>query len=252
MFFGKKRDKLREFLRLVFGVRARNIDLYKMAVMHRSSTMVLEDGRRLNNERLEFLGDAVLEAVVSDYLYIEFPDATEGELTKLRSKIVSRQTMNGLAEDIGLMDHVVSHTGGLSRHIAGDALEAVIGAMYLDQGYNRVNRALINSLLRDHLDIEEIVSEEVDYKSRLLEYCQKSRQKAEFETTEHPRHTARIPVFESVITIDGTRVGSSVGETKKQAEQNVARVVYMMIGDEASDQFLESIDQAARDLGAGR
>ncbi len=234
-------------MREVFGIRVRNIDIYTLALMHRSSTMVLEDGRQLNNERLEFLGDAVLEAVVSDYLYIEFVDASEGELTKMRSKIVSRQTLNELATTIGLMDHVVRHTGGWSRHIAGDALEALIGAMYLDQGYDCTNRVLINRLFRGYLDLEEIAREEVDYKSRLLEHCQKSRQKVEFTTEEHARHTARHPVFEAEVRIDGAYVGRATGDTKKQAEQSASRVVFVMLCDESSDMFLECID-AVSDL----
>ncbi len=239
------RDK--EYYRLVydmFGFRARNIELYKLALMHRSASVELEDGTHLNNERLEFLGDSVLETIVSDYLFIEFPRADEGDLTRLRSKIVSRQTLNALAEAIGLDRHIIRHTGGVAaqKHINGDALEAMIGAMYLDMGYNRCNRLLINNILRRYLDLDELISSETDYKSRLIEWCQKSRQSVHFTTSHDTKYTSQHPVFRSAVVIDGIEVGHGVGETKKEAEQNAAHAVSDALSDEAGDLFLDNID----------
>ncbi len=229
-------------MRGIFGIRAHNIELYKLALMHRSASIELDDGTVLNNERLEFLGDAVLEAVVSEYLFIEFPRATEGELTRLRSKIVSRATLDALSEQIGLAEHIVYHTGGSSvqKHINGDALEAMIGAMYLDRGYERVNRVLTGHLFRYHLDLPQLIHSETDHKSRLLEWCQKSRQELRFVTDRDAAYTSHRPVFRSVVVVDGIEVGHGVGETKKQAEQHASQMVFTALSD---DEFLEGIDR---------
>ena len=130
----------------MLGIVPHNIELYKLALIHKSASVTLDDGRQINNERLEFLGDAVIESVTSDYLFIEFPDKNEGFLTQLRSKMVSRQALNEVAKRIGLDEHViVHHSGGVSqKNIYGDAFEAMMGAVYLDQGYEFVNRLLIN------------------------------------------------------------------------------------------------------------
>ena len=132
----------------LFGFVPHNIELYKLALVHKSASLVLEDGRSINNERLEYLGDAVIEAVTSDYIFIEYPDRDEGFMTKLRSKIVSRQSLNGLAVKLGLDAHVISANGAgiAQKHIYGDAFEAMMGAVYLDQGYDFVNRLLINRI----------------------------------------------------------------------------------------------------------
>ena len=132
----------------MFGFIPHNIELYKLALIHRSASLVLEDGRTINNERLEFLGDAVIEAVTSDYLFLECPDRDEGFMTQLRSRIVSRQSLNALAVELGLDRQVIASAGaGLQqKHIFGDAFEAMMGAIYLDQGYDFVNRLLINNI----------------------------------------------------------------------------------------------------------
>jgi ribonuclease-3 len=237
-----------QLVRSVFGVRARNIELYKLALLHRSASVELADGTHLNNERLEFLGDAILEAVVSDFLFIEFPGDDEGGLTRLRSKIVSRQTLNSLAHSLGIDRHVIQHTNGsvIQKHIHGDALEALIGAMYLDKGYNRVNKILINRVFRRHLDLEELIASETDYKSRLIELCQKSRQSLHFTTGHAEEYTSKHPVFRSVITIDSIEVGHGTGDTKKEAEQNASRAVSEALSDEAGDLFLDNIDKVSK------
>ncbi len=240
------RDK--EYYRLVkklFGIRARNIELYKLALMHRSASLELPGGGHLNNERLEFLGDAILDAVVSDFLFIEFPDADEGGLTRLRSKIVSRSTLNELALALGLDRHIIRQTGGSAtqKHIAGDAFEAMVGAMYLDRGFDRVNRTLIGDVFRRHLDLDSLVNSETDWKSRLIEWCQRSRQTVRFSTEHDEKYTSRHPVFRAAVIIDGIEVGHGVGETKKEAEQHAARAVSEALSDEAGDWLLENIDQ---------
>jgi ribonuclease-3 len=240
------RDK--EYYRLVkemFGIGARNIELYKLALMHRSASIDLADGTHLNNERLEFLGDAVLEAVVSEFLFIEFPAQDEGGLTRLRSKIVSRSTINELARALGLDRHIIRHTGGsaVQKHINGDALEAMIGAIYLDRGYERTNRMVIDNLFRRHLDLDRLVASETDWKSRLIEWCQKSRQSLHFSTFHDPKYTSQRPLFRSAVIIDGIEVGHGVGDTKKEAEQHAAQAVSEVLSDEAGDWLLDKIDR---------
>jgi ribonuclease-3 len=228
----------------LFGIYPRNIELYKLALLHRSASIELDDGTHLNNERLEFLGDAVLEAIVSEYLFVEFPRSDEGELTRLRSKIVSRHTLNSLAHRIGLNRYVIQHTGGsiVQKHIHGDALEAMIGAIYLDRGYERANKLLIDTIFRRHLNLNELISSETDYKSRLIEWCQKSRQTVHFETGPDSDYTTQHPMFRSVVVIEGIEVGHGRGETKKEAEQNAAAAVSEALSDQIGDYILDSID----------
>ena len=129
----------------IFGFIPNNIELYKLALIHKSSSIEM-GGRSINNERLEFLGDAVIESITSDYLFIEYPDYDEGKLTKLRSKLVSRQSLNAIACKLGLDKHIICSRSisATQKHLYGDAFEAMMGAIYLDQGYNFANRLLIN------------------------------------------------------------------------------------------------------------
>ena len=149
----------------MFGFIPHNIELYKLALIHKSASVELEDGSHINNERLEFLGDAVIESVTSDFLFIEFPDSDEGFMTQLRSKIVSRQSLNRIASEIGLDKHVISNAAGnaTQKHIYGDAFEAMMGAIYLDQGYDFVNRLLINNIFARYISVEEMLQSETDF-----------------------------------------------------------------------------------------
>ena len=146
----------------MFGFIPHNIELYKLALIHKSASLSLEDGRTINNERLEYLGDAVIECVTSDYLFIEFPERDEGFMTQVRSKIVSRQSLNALAVRLGLDAHLISNGGPAiaQKHIYGDAFEAMMGAIYLDQGYEFVNRLLINELYAKYVDLEDLTRSE--------------------------------------------------------------------------------------------
>ena len=217
----------RAYYRIVddlFGFIPHNVELYKLALIHKSASLVLEDGRAINNERLEFLGDAVIEAVTSDYLFIEYPDRDEGFLTQLRSKIVSRQSLNVLAVNIGLDRHVISNgsTSVTQKHIYGDAFEAMIGAVYLDQGYEFVNRLLINRIYFRHLSLDELTESETDFKSRLIEWSQKNKRALSFDTVPSPLYTQKIPHFHTSVSIDGQPTGTGEGHSKKSSEQKAA------------------------------
>ena len=238
----------KEYYRIIdelFGFVPHNIELYKLALIHKSASLVLADGRQINNERLEFLGDAVIEAVTSDYLYIEFPDRQEGFLTQLRSKIVSRQSLNGLAVKLGLDAHVISANGAgiAQKHIYGDAFEAMMGAVYLDQGYEFVNRLLINNIYFRFLNLEELTESESDFKSRLIEWSQKNRHQVEFRTEHDKEYASNHPVFYCTVLVDGMEVGHGAGDSKKEAEQRAAFSVSQYMSDEQCASLLDKVDR---------
>lgn len=238
----------KEYYRIVdelFGFVPHNIELYKLALIHKSASLVLEDGRSINNERLEYLGDAVIEAVTSDYLFIEYPDRDEGFMTQLRSKIVSRQSLNALAVKLGLDVHVISNGGaGISqKHIYGDAFEAMMGAVYLDQGYEFVNRLLINDIYLRFLDLEELTESETDFKSRLIEWSQKNRHRIEFRTEHDKEYASNHPVFCCTVLIDDMEVGHGAGESKKEAEQHASFSVAQYLSDEQCASLLDKVDR---------
>ena len=244
--FGK--DKI--FYRAIddmFGFIPNNIELYKLALIHKSASVTLDNGQHINNERLEFLGDAVIESVSSDYLFIEFPDKNEGFLTQMRSKMVSRQSLNAVAKRIGLDDHVITNSTNSSaqKHIYGDAFEAMMGAIYLDQGYDFVNRLLINKIFAQYLKVDTLLESETDFKSRLIEWCQKNHYSIEFRTSNEASRTG----FHSVVYVDGIAVGHGRGDSKKAAEQNAAFSVSQArtaaISDESSAEMLDRIDKLA-------
>ena len=232
----------------MFGFVPHNIELYKLALVHKSASLVLENGRPVNNERLEFLGDAVIEAVTSDYLFIEFPGRDEGFLTQLRSKIVSRQSLNGLAVNLGLDRHLISN-GGISiiqKHIYGDAFEAMMGAIYLDQGYEFVNRLLINDIYGRFLSLDELTASETDYKSRLIEWCQKGHHRIAFRASRNEKCSPSHPQFNATVEIDGMEVGYGAGESKKEAEQQAAYSVAHAMNDEQCASLLDRYDRLTR------
>lgn len=229
----------------LFGLYPNNIDLYKLALIHRSASVILDDGTTMNNERLEFLGDAILESIVSDYLFIEYPEASEGFMTKMRSRIVNRVTLNALCVDIGLDRYVIyqSNVSYTQKHIWGDAFEAIMGAIYLDKGYDYVNRLFINELIPKYIDVEEMSHTENDYKSRIIEWAQKSRRIILFKTRYADCSTSKNPLFHSIIHIDGLEIGYGDGSSKKEAEQNAAlSVSAMMMDDEIGGNLLDMVD----------
>ncbi len=232
----------------MFGFVPHNIELYKLALVHKSASLILEDGRPINNERLEFLGDAVIESVTSDYVFIEFPEQDEGFMTQLRSRIVSRQSLNALAVKLGLDKQVIAGAGaGLAqKHIFGDAFEAMMGAVYLDQGYEFVNRLLINNIFFRYLNIDELTRIDPDYKSRLIEWCQKGRHRIEFHSSRDEKSSPSHPSFSATVEIDGMKVGYGSGESKKEAEQQAAYSVAHAMNDEQCASLLDHYDRITR------
>lgn len=243
--WGADKEYYRAFKRM-FGHTPDNIELYKLALVHRSASVKVDGGESINNERLEFLGDAVLEGIVSDYLFIEYPHESEGFLTKTRSKIVSRQSLNALAEKLGIDKMVIYNSSGNAahKHLFGDCFEALVGALYLDKGYNVVNRIVINHLLPKYIDLESVPTAETDFKSRLIEWCQKSKRTIEFHTESDGE--SRQPAFVSRVLVDDLKVGSGKGSTKKEAEQHAAQTACMLLSDDMGDFILEKYDSLSR------
>ncbi len=241
-------DRDKEYYNLffdMFGFTPFNIDLYKLAFIHKSASLVLEDGTHINNERLEYLGDAVIEAVTSDYLYIEFPDRDEGFLTQMRSKIVSRHSLNSIAKELGIHQRLISGSNGsvMQKNVDGDAFEALMGAIYLDRGYDFVNRLLINQIYSQYLDLNQLLQSETDFKSRLIEWAQKQHLQIEFSTITDSSSKVNKPKFHSSVMIGGVLVGHGLGESKKEAEQRAAQSVSQgVMSDEVSDILLSKID----------
>lgn len=215
-------------MKSLFGLRPNNIELYKLALIHRSASLFLPNGAPINNERLEYLGDAIIEAIVSDYLFIEFPQQDEGFLTQLRSKIVNRATLNRLAHEIGLDRYVIAQRGGRSgqKHIHGDALEAMIGAIYLDKGYDYTNRLMINRILKNSIDLDDLTETETDFKSRLIEWSQKHKMPLVFTTEPSPTYRQQHPNFQTTIATQGVCVGEGTADSKKEAEQVASEVAF--------------------------
>ena len=242
--FGKDR-KFYAAIDDMFGFIPHNIELYKLALIHKSASVTLDDGRQINNERLEFLGDAVIESVTSDYLFIEFPDQNEGFLTQLRSKMVSRQSLNEVAKRLKLDTHVITHSSASfsQKHIYGDAFEAMMGAISLDQGYDFVNRLLINRIFGDYLRTGALLEEETDFKSRLIEWSQKNRHQVEFRTEHDKEYASNHPVFYCTVLVDGMEVGHGAGDSKKEAEQRAAFSVSQYMSDEQCASLLDKVDR---------
>lgn len=226
----------------ILGFYPRNIQLYQQALLHKSTSIRSEKGRPLNNERLEFLGDAILDAIVGDIVYKHFEGRREGFLTNTRSKIVQRETLNKLAVEIGL-DKLVKYSTRSSSHnsyMYGNAFEAFIGAIYLDQGYERCKRFMEEKIFNNYIDLDKMSRKEVNFKSKLIEWSQKSKVEVSFELIEQFLDEDYNPMFHTEIRIEGISAGKGTGYSKKESQQNAAQAALKKIKDNAA--FKEQIE----------
>ncbi len=219
-------------LRRITGLFPGNEELYKLAFIHKSASLRLHDGMVINNERLEFLGDAILDAVVAEYLYTRFPDKNEGFLTQTRSKIVNGDYLGQLAIQLGLDKFIISHAHNYysNKHILGDAFEALIGAIYLDHGYKAVRNFVFKQLLKKHIDLSLLLNTETNYKSRLIEWAQKDRKEISFQTDLEDVDMF-IPEFISKVIVNDKVIAKGKGLSKKEAEQNAAKATLLALDD---------------------
>jgi len=222
------RTNYRKFKKIL-GYYPKNIGLYELALVHKSASIRLPDGKLINNERLEYLGDSIFDAVISDHLFSLFPNKDEGFLSKIRSKIVKRKHLNILAEKIGIHQLLVSNTDncGEIKHIYGDAFEALIGAAYLDVGYDKTRSFIIGHLISKHIDLDDIINSESDYKSRIIEWAQKNHKDILFENEELYQESGKSPIFVSRVRVAYECLGEGKGSSKKEAEQNAAEDAYV-------------------------
>lgn len=225
LLFVKNKESYLCFYRIL-GFYPRNINLYQQALLHKSSSIRSEEGRQLNNERLEFLGDAILDAIVGDIVYNRFPGKREGFLTNTRSKIVQRETLNKLAVEIGL-DKLIKFSSRSSSHnsyMYGNAFEAFVGAIYLDQGYDRCKQFVDEKIISPYIDLDKISRKEVNFKSKLIEWSQKNKMEVSFELIEQFSDGEGNPVFQTEILIQKQSAGTGTGYSKKESQQNAAKM----------------------------
>lgn len=249
LLFRKDRESYLRFYRIL-GFYPKDISIYEQALLHKSSSVKSDKGRLLNNERLEFLGDAILDAVVADIVYKKFEGKREGFLTNTRSKIVQRETLNRVAIEIGL-DKLIKYTARQSSHnsyMCGNAFEALIGAIYLDRGYRACKYFIEHRIIGPYLDLENISRKEVNFKSKLIEWSQKNRFEVTFEliTQSHDQHLS--PTFESEVLIEGISGGKGTGYSKKESQQMAAHEALTKI--KSNSKFVESIfkTKSAREI----
>jgi ribonuclease-3 len=227
--FSKNRNFYLSLVRIL-GFLPGHWRLYEIAFIHRSAS-ASRNGQVINNERLEYLGDAILDAVIADYLYARFPERDEGFLTQLRSKIVKRKQLNKLAFSLGISALLVSRTNSRQTRInlLGNAFEALIGAIYLDKGYRRTKRFMTKKIIGKYLDIDRLVRKESDFKSRIIEWAQKNKQEISFVSHEETLPDSHEIYFSSQVILVDRELGTGTGHSKKDAEQKAAEEALLNI-----------------------
>ena len=226
----------------IVGFYPNHIEYYKLALMHKSVSRRNEKGRPLNNERLEFLGDAMLDAVVGDIVYHHFEGKREGFLTNTRSKLVSRDTLGKLAIEMGLTKLILSsgHNNSHNSYMAGNAFEALVGAIYLDKGYDGVMRFMKTRILTQLINIDKVAYKEVNFKSKLLEWSQKNRVRMEFRMLKQAKEKASgSPVFRYRVVLEGVEGESGEGYSKKESQQLASEATLKRLRREP--QFVDAI-----------
>ena len=228
--FSKKEEPYLALYRIL-GFYPTNVQLYEQAFIHRSCSIENEDGRWHNNERLEFLGDAVLNAIVADIIYKQFPNRKEGFMTNTRSKIVQRDSLNRLALKMGLNELVLMprKTSSHNNYIYGNAFEALIGAVYLDQGYQKCLEFIEKQVFERYISLNKIAHKEVNFKSNLIEWSQKNKLEIVFELLETFKDEDKNPVFQSSVMLMGMSLGTGIGYTKKESQQLAAKIAIKRI-----------------------
>lgn len=224
--FSSPRKEFYLFLRSLIGFYPQKLAFYDIAFTHRSASRTDSQGKVVNNERLEYLGDAILGAVIADFLYNRFPQEDEGFLTKMRSKLVNRAILTSLTFEMGLNGFVYSNTNNSieKSHIYGDALEALIGAIYLDKGYFAAKFFITKRILSRYVDIKELEQIDLNYKSKLIEYSQKNKLDVKFDTVEEYPDSNKYPRFISIVEVNNKEVSRGTGTSKKEAQQNAAKI----------------------------
>lgn len=219
------------FLQLekVIGFKIHNKSLYVKAFTHRSMNLKDDEGNSVNYERLEFVGDAMLGAVIASYLFSEAPQGDEGYLTKMRSKIVSREHLNELGKELNLIDYVESKIpkSNFGNNIHGNLFESLVGAIFLDRGYQYCEKFVFDKVINPHVDIETLEGRVISYKSLLIEWCQKEKRTFDYEVYEDTGND-ELKHFSVKLSVDGKVVAKARATSKKKAEEKASKRAFFV------------------------
>ena len=237
----RKEKELFSSLREILGFYPRRIELYKLALMHKSIARRNAKGKPVNNERLEFLGDAVLDAVVGDIVYRHFEGKREGFLTNTRSTLVQRDTLNKLAQEMGINQLILSsgHSNSHNNYMGGNAFEALVGAIYLDRGYDMCMRFMQKRILSQLINIDKVAYKEVNFKSKLIEWSQKNKVKLDFKLVSQSKESGGSPTFIYKTVIEGVEGGQGKGYSKKESQQLASKETLQRLKREP--QFIDAV-----------
>ena len=216
----------------ILGFKPKNIAIFKKAFLHRSANRKDKDGNPMNYERLEFLGDSMLGTIISRHLYNEVPEGDEGYLTKMRSKIVSREHLNELGKDFNLIAYVESripktHFG---ENIHGNVFEALVGAIYLDRGYKYCEKFINERVIEPYVDIELLEGKVISYKSLVIEWCQKQKKNFNYDVYEDTGNDS-LKHFAVKLTIGNKVVAKARATSKKKAEERASKRAFFKLQD---------------------
>ncbi len=227
-------------LRKILGFKPKNKVLYLKAFTHRSMNIKDDQGNAINYERLEFVGDAMLSAVIAAFLFNEVPHGDEGYLTKMRSKVVSREHLNELGKELNLIDLVESKIpkGHFGNNIHGNLFEALVGAIYLDRGYKYCEKFIYNNIIKPHVDIEMLEGKVISYKSLLIEWCQKEKKTFEYEVYEDTGND-ELKHFSVKLSINDKVVSKARATSKKKAEEKASKRAFFAFQSRITRSFLE-------------
>ena len=237
----RKEKELFSSLYAILGFYPHNIEYYKMALMHKSIRKRNDKGKPLNNERLEFLGDAILDAAVGYIVYRHYEGKREGFLTNTRSKLVSRETLGKIANEMGLGSLLLSasHSTSHNSYVEGNAFEALVGAIYLDRGYDACLEFFEKRILGKYVDLDKVAFKEVNFKSKLLEWSQKNRVRMEYRMLKQKKDDNGNPIFSFQVVLEGIEGEQGTGFSKKEAQQEASRDTLQRLKREP--QFVDAI-----------
>ena len=240
LLFRKDREFYSSLYR-VLGFYPHDITLYKMALMHKSVMHRNAKGKLINNERLEFLGDAILDAIVGDIVYRHFPGKREGFLTNTRSKLVQQNTLNKLADEMGINQLILSsgHSISHNSYLGGNAFEALVGALYLDHGYDACMKFMQKRILAQMINIDKVAYREVNFKSKLIEWSQKNKVRLNFNILTQSKDKNGSPVFRYQVIMEGIKGGDAEGYTKKESQQKASKFTLDRL--RTDTQFIDSV-----------
>ena len=247
LFLSSSEKELYAAIYGILGVWPRNIKYYKIALMHKSlghrdiNPKTKRLGRRISNERLEFLGDAILDAVVGDLVYRRYKGKPEGFLTNTRSKLVQRETLGRLAQEMGLTKLIMASGRSVqhNNYMGGNAFEAIVGALYLDRGYDACMTFWNQRVMGKYLNADKIAYKEKNFKSKLLEWSQKNKVQLEYQMISQTQDENGSPVFEYAVVLNGIVCSDGEGYSKKEAQQNASEKTLNML--RSDKEFVEKI-----------